>query len=292
MNKFMRIASMTAMLATTGFLATGCECQDQGTNAEGQNVTQCESLNKFVGSSFTETVAYTPGQALNFDGVNGNVDVRIGGTDVVVQFTPFSLRGNSREADAKDDMENDLNTSLNADGGINVTVGRNNGAPSGLGADVVITLPSTFDGAVSIKQNNGFVNVQLGGATPSSVAIDNDGSGDIDVSGARGKLTIKGGFDIDVKVAAWGADGQNGEIISDGLLGDVTVSLPTASAGSIQATSEDEVVTGPSPLPEFWAEDANGENSKTFSFGLAAIGEPGAIVQVQGAKEVIINANN
>lgn len=289
MNKFMQLASMTALIVTTGFVATGCECTDQGTNAEGESVTECESVKKFVGTSFSETVAYTSGQALNFRGVNGNLEVQIGGSEVKVQFTPFSLRGHSKDAEAKKDMEEDLQTSVNADGAINVDVTRASGSFNGLGADVVITLPSTFDGAINIEQNNGFVDVDLGGATPTSVAIDNDGAGDIDVTGARGPLTIKGGFDINVAVAAWAAEGQNGSIISDGQLGDITVSLPTASAGSIEAVSEDSVVTGPSPLPENWVEDG-AENSKTFSFGVTDPTEPGAVVRVEGAKEITIEA--
>lgn len=292
MNKFIRLASMTALLATSALVATGCECTDQGTNEAGQNVTQCESVQKFVGTSYTETVAYSDGYALNFDGVNGDVTVRIGnGTDVVVDITPFSVRGHSKEAEAKEDMETDLQTSVTGDGSINVTVGRASGSFNGLGADVVITLPSSFNGPVNIDQDNGFVDVDLGGATPTAVTIDNDGAGDVDVEGARGQLNITGGFDVSVVVAEWAPEGQNGEIKSDGQLGEVSITLPTLSAGSIQATSEDGLVIGPSSLPSNWVEEAAGENSKTFSFGLAAAGEPGAIVVMNGAKDVTINAN-
>lgn len=292
MNKFFRLASMSALLVTSGLVATGCECTDQGTNEAGQSITECESVKKFVGTSFSESVAYTDGYALNFVGVNGNVDVRVGnGTDVVVEFSPFSVRGHSKEADARKDMETDLQTSVTGDGSITVTVDRASGSFNGLGADVVITLPSSFNGLVNIDQNNGYVDVDLDGVTPTAVTIDNDGAGDIDVEGARGQLNITGGFDISVVVAEWALEGQNGEIKSDGQLGDVSITLPTLSAGSIQATSEDGVVIGPSTLPSNWVEDAAGENSKTFSFGLTAAGEPGAIVVMNGAKDVTISAN-
>jgi hypothetical protein len=281
---------MTALMATTGFLATGCECQDQGTNEQGQNVTTCESVKKFVGTSYSESVAYTAGQGLTFNGVNGNVDVNIGGTEVVVEFTPFSVRGHSKQAEAADDMEQDLQTSLTNDGDIVVEVDRADGSFNGLGADVVITLPSSFDGAVTINQNNGFVDLDLEGALPTSVTVDNDGSGDIDIAGARGALNIKGAFDIDVRVDEWAPEGSNGSIISDGSLGDITVSLPTASAGSIEALSETGIVTGPSPLPENWVEEAAAEGSKTFSFGVADATEPGAIVQVQAGENISVEA--
>ncbi len=290
MNKFIRLASMTALLATTAFV-TGCECQDGGTDEEGRSITTCESLQKFVGTTRTDSVAYTDGYALNFDGVNGNVDVVVGnGTDVQVEFSPYSLRGNSKEAEAKLDIENDLITTINNDGAINIDVSRASGANSGLGADVTITLPAGFNGAVNLEPNNGFVDVDLDGVTPTSVTIDLDESGNITVQGARGPLNIKGGFDIDVRVAEWGPEGANGSIISDGQLGDVTVSLPIASAGSIQAVAEDGTVSGPVPLPATWDEQIAAENSKTYTFGVAAVGEPGAQVQVQAGENIVIDA--
>ncbi len=291
MNKFFRLASLTALMATSALVATGCECTDQGTNAEGKSVTECESVKKFVGTSYTESVAYTAGMALNFDGVNGNLDIRIGsGNDVSVEFTPFSVRGHSKGADAKEDMETDLRTSVSSDGAINVTVDRASGSFNGLGADVVITLPSTFSGAINIDQNNGFVEADLEGATPTSITIENDGAGDVEVRGARGALNITGGFDIDVIVAEWATAGSNGTIKSTGQLGEVKVSLPTASAGSIQAVSEDGLVIGPEPLPINWLVDEAGENSKTFNFGLSDPAEAGANVTVSAEKDVTIIA--
>lgn len=291
MNNIMRLSSMAALIATTGLLATGCECQDQGTNSEGQSVTECESVKKFVGTSFSDSETYTSGMDIRFSGVNGNVEIRVGGTDTVsAEFTPFSVRGHSKSEEAAADMENDLTADVLIDGNtVVIDTDRASGSFNGLGADVVVTIPSNFDGALVVNQNNGFVDVDLGGTSVTSVTIDNDGAGDIDVNGARGPLDIKGGFDIDVDVAEWAADGQNGTIISDGQLGDVSISLPTASAGSIQAISQDGVVIGPSPLPENWVEEGE-ENSKTFSFGIADPSEPGAIVQVEGAKDVTITA--
>jgi hypothetical protein len=292
MSKYLRLASMSALLVTTGFFATGCECQDSGTDAEGRSVTTCESLQKFVGTKTTETVAYTDGAALNFNGVKGQVDVRIGsGSDVQVEFTPFSWRGFSKEAEATDDIEKDLQTSVNSDGSINVTVSRTSGASSELGADVLITLPAAFNGAVNMNIGSGFVDVDLGSATPTAVTITNDGAGDIAVAGARGPLNIKGSFDIDVGVAEWGPTGANGSILSDGLLGNVTVSLPTLSAGSIQAQADqDGIVTGPSPIPSNWEEAVSAPYSKTYSFGLEVAGEPGALVTVQAGENITIEA--
>ena len=287
MNKFARLLSMSALIVTTGFVATGCECTDQGTNADGNSVTTCESVKKFEGTTITESVDYTPGQALNFSGVNGNVRVDVGtSAQVVVEFTPYSVRGHSKSEEAKEDIENDVMTSLNADGAINVSTDRASGAFNGVGVDVRIYVPAGFDGAVNVQQNNGFVKLYLDEATPTSITVDNDGTGDIDITGARGALDISGDFDIEVTVASWGAAGENGSIRTDeGGLGNVILRLPAASAGSIRAVSNDEVVVGPSTLPEGWVEEG-ADNSKTFTFGATT----GAEVNVTADETVTVEA--
>jgi hypothetical protein len=289
MNTILRFASFGAVLAGMGFFVTGCECTEQEQSAEpGENnsnqqtVTECESLKKFVGTSRSSSLAYTDGADLVVDGVNGNIEVNIGsGTDVTVEFQPFSWRGHSKEADAKADIENDLVTTFTDDGSMHVVVSRKDGSFNGLGADIVITLPSGFNGGVDIDPNNGFVEANLGGLAE-FVTIKNDGSGDIDVTGASGPLNLVGEFDITVAVSEWSA--TDGSVKSNGGLGNVTITVPSGANGSIQATSQGGLVISPSPLPADWSEDAAGDNSKTFTFGTV----DGGNLVVDGGDDVTI----
>jgi hypothetical protein len=286
----LRLASFSALLVGMGAFVTGCECEEveqnntDSDNNTSQTVTQCESLKKFVGTSTTVSLPYTGGYDLVVEGANGNIDVEIGsGTEVTVEFQPFSWRGFSKESEAKADIENDLVTTFVDDGSMHVEVDRKDGFSSGLGADIVITLPASFDGGVNIDPNNGFVEASLGGQA-AFVTIHNDGSGDIDVIGASGPLDLIGEFDITVEVAAWAT--TDGSVKSNGGLGNVSISVPAGANGSIQAVSQSGVVLSPSPLPADWTEDAAGDNSKTFTFGT----DVGGNVVVDAGDDVTILA--
>jgi hypothetical protein len=290
MKKIVRMASGIAMLIGAAALAPGCatECHDETDPETGKTIRVCEAENlvRYNGSEATETVDYVAGENIVINGVNGNIVVNDNGPadKVSVTFKPFSFRGND-EADkdlAVEDMQNDLTTSITP--GVSIDVGRAGGSNAMLGADLVVTLPDGYTGGITINVGNGFLDANLGG-TQAFTTIDNDGSGDIDVKNAAGPLSIVGKFDINVAVLSW--SDQDGAITSTGQLGDVSVSVPAGANGSIQATSEDETVTGPSSAPADWTEEAAAENSKTFSFGDGTTA--GGNVVVTAAKSVTIN---
>lgn len=284
MHKIIRFASLGAIAFATLF-AAGCECE-QSTDADGNTISVCESVVRFDGEATTRSLSYVAGDEIRIEGVNGNIKVTSGGTagNVTVTFQPFSLRGHSKEDEATRDMSEDLVLETDdASGRLLVKVSRKGGASSGLGADITVTLPSSYSGGVYIDAGNGFVDAHLAG-DQAYTTIKNDGSGDIDVTGAAGRLDIKGKFDLDVGVSSW--SGDDGAIESTGQLGNVSVTVPSGADGSIQAQSEDEPVVEPSAAPADWNIEAAGESSKTFTFGAGT----GGNVTVKGAKQVTIQA--
>ncbi len=288
MNKPLRLASVTALLACVTVLATGCECY-QGTDENGEPTTICESLVRFEGELQNVQLTYNQGDDIVVQGVNGNIDVHRGGAadQVLVAFQPFSMRGHSFEEDAKKDLAEDLIIETDDQGRILIKVSRAGDSSTGLGADMDITLPDGYTGAIDIDVGNGFLTADLSGGTPASTTVHNEGAGDLEITGAAGKLDILGEFDVSVDVAAW--SDQDGQIKSNGQLGDLSVTVPAGAEGSIQATCQDGVVTGPSSMPDDWTENPAADNSKTYTFGTADPPTGGNVV-VDAAKAVNIHA--
>jgi hypothetical protein len=285
MNKPLRLASITAVLACATVVATGCECY-QSEDEDGNPETVCESLIRFEGTMQTAQLTYNQGDEIVVNGVNGKIDIHHGGVAdrVAVSFQPFSMRGHSFEDDAQKDMEEDLIVETDDQGRILIKVSRAGGSSNGLGADMDITLPDGYTGGVSIDVGNGFLTADLSGGTPAFTTVHNDGTGDLDITGAAGKLDIVGGFDVSVGVAAW--SDQDGQIKSTGGLGDLVVTVPAGANGSIQATYQDGVVTGPTSMPTDWTENEAAPNSKTYTFGA----EAGGNVVVDADESVTIHA--
>jgi hypothetical protein len=279
MNKILKLASLAAFVSGVGLFGNGCilsDCEDEDGNKI-DNCIQAETPTKYVKDPVTTSLTYSAGYDLVVDSVNGKVDVkRHSGADVKVTFAAFTLGGKSEQdaAKAKEELNNDLILETDDTGRIFVRTDRDGGS-SGLGADITILLPAAFDGHVSIDQNNGFVDVDLGGTVPRSVTIHNSGAGDIDVIGARGKLDLVGKFDIDVAVAEWATD--NGKVITTGGTGDIVIAVPAGANGSIQATASDDGEVIVSSPPADWEIAEAAVNSKTVSFGDFS----GAVVQVQ-----------
>jgi hypothetical protein len=176
-------------------------------------------------------------------------------------------------------MANDLTCDVTDDGSrIIVDCSRTSGANDGLGADMVVELPSGYTGGIAIDPGNGYVDGDLGG-TQAYTTVINDQAGDITVSNAAGKLDIAGDFNVDVSVSSWSA--ENGRVISTGQLGDLVLSVPADAMGSIHATCEETPVVGPASPPADWMETGS-DNDKTFTFGT------GGAVEVSASESVTI----
>jgi len=283
MRQILRVISV-GMVGLAALWTAGCECQ-QSTDENGNTISVCESLERFNGTPVTRSLSYEDGTDILVEGVNGNIDITSGGDTVEVTFQPFSSRGHSNEDAAERDIEDDLVLETDDSGKLHIRVSRASGASSGLGADMTIRLPSSYTGGVTIDAGNGYVTAALAG-TQASTTVKNDGSGDLEISGAAGALAIEGGFDIDVSVASWGASGEDGTITCTGSLGEVAVSVPADADGLMTATSRDESVVV-AEEPAGWVIDESSSSSKSFTFGAGQ----GANVVVSGDKQITVNAN-
>jgi hypothetical protein len=254
-------------LSPLAALSTGCvvECQDQ----DGVTVCQVENAVRFEAATIDQSVAYTAGSAIDIEGANGTIKVvRGSGDDVSVAVVPFILDKASNEENARAHMEKNLQVSASADAGrVLIRVTRASGASGALGGDLTVSIPSSFDGDFSLLQGNGSVEVDLGGATPASTKVVNDGAGSISVQGARGLLEVVAGTgDVDVDVATW-ATGGTGRVFSDN--GDITIAVPAASDGTMSLLASDQLTE--STLPAEWLVAGEG-SQRSYTMGAGAGG--------------------
>lgn len=294
MNTTLRLASMSVLLLGVALGTNGCVISDCG---DGDSSTTCaETGTKYLGPDETLSAAWTAGQSLTIKNDNGQIEVNVGAADTVsVTFKPFTFGGNDAKAEeeAKREMDQDLTYVAGpGEGGVLIDADRASGSNDFLGADMVVSVPSNFDGALIIDSGNGGLSVGLGGLTtaaigaldvtqgngdvsvdlgatpPTSTRVYNNGAGDIQVLGAAGPIDIRGDFDVELSVGAWAATGQNGTVVAGGP-GDISVTVPGGANGSIQATAcgDDGLVNEPSSLPTDWTVEAAAPGSKTFTFG-------------------------
>lgn len=226
-----------------------------------------ENATRFEGTTVTsDPVAYAKGQAVRIAGENGEIRVVRGAAgQVTAKFTPFTLDKKDAEDRARQEMEEKLSLTVEteSDGDIVIRADRLSGASSGLGADIVVSLPDGFEGEFEINQGNGFVDADLTGGNPLSTTILNDGAGDIDVRGAGGRLSIQGEFDVTVDVASW--SDQNGYVRSTDLLGNVVFRVPASVNGKITAVADESVTE--ENLPSSWQVAEAAPNSKSYTMG-------------------------
>lgn len=275
MTNFRRIASVLAVATLSAVSLPGCiigDCEDGRDN--------CISLEP--GTTYTNTdstsVAWAAGQGLVIDGFHGEIEIEDGApTDqIVVEFKKSVLAESSDagKAQAEERFDGDIQVNVTTDGNIRVETTRDsaNGNPK---VDLTVRLPANFDGAISVEQGTGAVDLDLRAFTPSAVTVRHDGAGDVDITGASGTLDIQGGFDVNVQMAAWPtADSQ---IISDGQLGNVSVTLPSGANGNLSVSGETV------NLPAGLVDDGNG--NVTVGDGM------GSTVTVTAAKVVTVTSS-
>ncbi|WP_434045138.1 MULTISPECIES: hypothetical protein [Sorangium] len=246
MNRSLRIACFLICAATAAATA-GCAVTTD------ENSITAETLVRYEGSDESARVEYLPTQSVRIVSDNGDVEVSIGDvSDVVVTFSPFTMRKKDENRLAVAEMENDLRLSAIIDGDVVISTQTTSGASGYLGADIQVVLPADFDGVLRVEQDNGGVDVDLDGA-PSRGTTVQSGNGSIDVVGARGALDVStDNGSVFVDVDAWSdSDGS----ISSGN-GALELSVPAGVDGTMTAQTlfGDIVEQG---LPSTWATAAN-----------------------------------
>lgn len=263
--------------------------EDQSSDDDGECV-QFKSLKKFVGNTKEADWTYSAGRNLTIDSTNGRVTVKNGSSaDGKIETTPFVFR-------AYDTPDEEVASNLEgiahgASGSDDITV--SSGGGGNRGADIEVTLPSGFNGTITVRVGNGGLDIEgVAGATALDVFSDN-GSCDIEagptvtntkVNCDNGSTTVYNvANDVDIfagngslEVALAGVGGNGGTIGTDN--GSITLWMPNAGDYSVQATSDSDVVSFGTP-PGTCSENAAADNSKTLTCGA---GGPNYVVTADG----------
>lgn len=245
MNRSLRIACFLSCAASAAATA-GCAL----------SVT-AETLVRYEGTDESVRVEYLPTQSIRIVSDNGDVEVRTGDvSEVVVTFSPFTMRKKDENMLAVQEIENDLALAAKTEGEVVITTQRRAGSSGYLGADIEVVLPARFDGGLRVEQDNGSVEIDLDGAPSRGTTVLSD-NGSIDVVGARGAINVaaeNGGVFVDLD--AWSS--SDGAISSGN--GAIELSVPAGVDGTMtaQTLNGDVVEQG---IPSTWA--TAGEGSAT-----------------------------
>jgi hypothetical protein len=162
----MRTLSSLVLVLSVGIASValgGCEVTDCKTD-EGKDAKCAESLKAFEATPEVVDKDYVAGASLTIDGVYGDITILPGDAGTVsTTFKPFNYRGNSQETDARREMDENLDRTVetDADGNITVTTGRHD-ATTGLGSHITVRIPPEFDGTLIVKNDgNGVLNQGL-----------------------------------------------------------------------------------------------------------------------------------
>ncbi|XXX77629.1 hypothetical protein WMF30_02475 [Sorangium sp. So ce134] len=243
MNRSLRIAC-SLICAASAAATAGC-------------VVTAETLVRYEGTDESVRVEYLPTQSIRIVSDNGDVEVRTGNvSDVVVTFSPFTMRKKDENLLAVQEIEEDLELAAKTEGDVVITTRTRDGSSGYLGADIEVVLPDDFDGGLRIEQDNGSVDVDLDGAPSRGTTVVSD-NGSIDVVGARGAIDVStknGGVFVDLD--AWSS--SDGSISSGN--GSIELAVPAGVDGTMtaQTLNGDVVEQG---IPSTWA--TAGEGSAT-----------------------------
>jgi len=246
---------------------TGCE-QCQVSSKDGSTTTTktgfC-SVNRFEGSSSNKSATLGDGKNVTIKSRHGNLTVTTGsGGDVTATFHPFVYRAfHTQDSEIQTNFGMLVATvTADADGNITVSTTRKDGAPSTLGADIDVQIPSSFAGAFTIDQDNGETDVKAAG-NPTAVSITSSNGG-IRVAAGSSAATVYVKTDNGDVAVGIGAvpDGAPGGTISTAF-GSLALDLPGGGKFSVPATADTKVDFG--SAPSACTSEDSAVNSKTLT---------------------------
>ncbi|AUX19843.1 hypothetical protein SOCEGT47_002960 [Sorangium cellulosum] len=258
MNRSLRTVC-SLICAASAAATTGCAL-----TLDDNSIT-AETLVRYEGTDEIVHVEYLPTQSVRIVSDNGDVEVSTGSvSDVVVTFSPFTMRKKDEDKLAVKEIEDHLGLTAitdRASGDVVISTTQQAGASGYLGADIHVILPADFDGGLRVEQDNGGVEVNLDGAPSRGTTIVSD-NGRIEVVGARGAIDVTtDNGSVSVDLDAWsGSDG----IISTGN-GDIDLTVPAGVDGTMTAHAVNGVVVEQS-LPSTWATAGDG-GAKSYTMG-------------------------
>lgn len=247
------LSSLGMLCLGVGLLAASAGCEAQKCDVpvgdgEVQQGVCLKSLKKFRGSnSIVRQAEWLPGQPVTIDGINGDINVVQGsGTTVVATFDPWVFRAydTPREEAVKDLESLEGTADGDSSGAVTVRSRRIGTVPSTLGADITVQMPPTFDGALTVHQNNGSTNIDFSGSATAVNLKSDNGSSNVLVSGTATTLDLFGdNGDLSVSVPGVPPGAGARSIHTD--LGDIRLSfqgVPAATKFSVQAFAPDGIV--------------------------------------------------
>jgi hypothetical protein len=189
-------------------VGVGCEaqkCDDQTVQGEGDAGTEesdegacvvLKSLKKFNGTDQSGQAEWVDGAPVTIDGRNGDITVRQGsGMNVAATFEPFVFRAYDTPDEVAIADIAKLNAVVEGDhngtpGAVLVRTSRQDGAKTTLGADITVDLPPTFNGPLSIIQDNGQTDVDFAGSAVGFSVKSDNGSCDVTTGAAAATVDV------------------------------------------------------------------------------------------------------
>jgi hypothetical protein len=176
--------SLAVLLLGVGLM--GCEAQEcdvQTESGETRDGVCLKSLTRFRGKNpIVKEAQWTAGAPITIDGRNGDIEVVQGSSDVVrATFHPVVLLA----YDSSDERVNSefakLDTEVTGNAGgvtgaVLVKTSRIGETANSLGADFTVEIPPTFDGVLTVEQDNGQTDVDFAGSA-SAVKVHSDNGG-------------------------------------------------------------------------------------------------------------------
>lgn len=201
---------------------------------DGGNCIRFESLTKFVGTEETKGANWLAGGTVTIKSANGRVRVRQGDEAGVVStlFKPFTFRGNTKEEEARNQLENKLTKTVaegSNPGDVLIETSREPNQPT-LGSEMIVSLPPEFDGVLIIDQNNGKTEVDFVGSASRLSVDSNNGFCEI-AAGSVPDIDVKCDSSIDATVSGVPA-GAQGRFESDF---DIDIAFPSGGTFTVQA---------------------------------------------------------
>ena len=282
----MKTAFVTLFALTVGaFALSGCEVSDCAEKDADGVCLQGKSLKRWVDSSpDLRTTTWASGGNVTVTGPNGDISVVQGVEgEVSASFTAFVMRAyDTPEDEIRANLES-ISKTANTDSTGNVTVvaSRASGSPSTLGADIAVALPPSFDGVLTVNQNNGSTNMGFVGGALGVVLRSDNGSCQVN-AGAAANIDLycdNGG--LTARVTDIATNFESGKFVTGN--GSIELTFPAGGVFSIAARAMDGgVVDTTSAEAAGCLVQVASEASKTVSCNGATVADPEYSAQAQG----------
>ncbi len=224
---------------TLALFGAACEARDCD---EGDREGVClVSLDTWHGEVEEFTGPYEDGKNVVVDSGNGDITVRVTNRDdIYARFEPFVQRahdicdgqedtGDGR-CEAIDDDLADLELIFEEEDGHYLIQAQRHDAVGTLGADILVELPRSFSGRLSVDQGLGDVDIESVGDA-AAIVVENDlGDCSID-TGAASEIDVRCDGETDVSIGEITSGDRVRQIYKEeGDLGDMVVRFPTTDA--------------------------------------------------------------